>query len=210
MIKKQEGSYTDLYFNYSINQDLRDKKFRTEDGFVTTFSQELPIISDNSELSNSFDITTFKKLSTRSDIVGKLSFFGKTITGLSDDVRISKRLYIPPSRLRGFAKAKVGPLDNNDYIGGNHLTSLNMSATLPNIFEGLDNLDVGVFFDAANIWGIDYDSSLDDKSTIRSSAGIGLNLLTPIGPLSFSFANAISKASSDKTETFRFNLGTQF
>ena len=209
-IKKQEGSYTDLYFNYSINQDLRDKKFRTEDGFVTTFSQELPIISDNSELSNSFDITTFKKLSTRSDMVGKLSFFGKTITGLSDDVRISKRLYIPSYRLRGFAKGKVGPVDNNDYIGGNHLTSVNMSATLPNIFEGLDNLDVGVFLDAANIWGIDYNSSLDDKSTIRSSAGIGLNLLTPIGPLSFSFANAISKASSDKTETFRFNLGTQF
>ena len=209
-IKKQEGSYTDLYFNYSINQDLRDKKFRTEDGFVTTFSQELPIISDNSELSNSFDITTFKKLSSRSDIVGKLSFFGKTITGLSDDVRISKRLYIPSYRLRGFAKGKVGPVDNNDYIGGNHLTSVNMSATLPNILEGLDNLDVGVFLDAANIWGIDYNSSLDDKSTIRSSAGIGLNLLTPIGPLSFSFANAISKASSDKTETFRFNLGTQF
>ena len=209
-IKKQEGSYTDLYFNYSINQDLRDKKFRTEDGFVTTFSQELPIISDNSEISNSFDITTFKKLSTRSDMVGKLSFFGKTITGLSDDVRISKRLYIPSYRLRGFAKGKVGPVDNNDYIGGNHLTSVNMSATLPNILEGLDNLDVGIFLDAANIWGIDYDSSLDDKSTIRSSAGIGLNLLTPIGPLSFSFANPITKASSDKIETFRFNLGTQF
>ena len=171
-IKKQEGSYTDLYFNYSINQDLRDKKFRTEDGFVTTFSQELPIISDNSEISNSLDVTTFKKLSTRSDIVGKLSFFGKTITGLSDDVRISKRLYLPSYRLRGFAKGKVGPVENNDYIGGNHLTSLNMSATLPNILEGLDNLDVGVFFDAANIWGIDYNSSLDDKSTIRSSAGI--------------------------------------
>ena len=209
-IKKQEGSYTDLYFNYSINQDLRDKKFRTEDGFTTTFSQELPIISDNSEISNSFDFTKFKKLSTRSDIVGKVSFFGKTITGLSDDVRISKRLYIPSYRLRGFEKGKVGPVENNDFIGGNHLTSLNMSATLPNILEGLDNLDVGLFFDAANIWGIDYDSSIDDKSTIRSSAGIGLNLLTPIGPLSFSFANAITKASSDKTETFRFNLGTQF
>ena len=209
-VKKQEGSYTDLYFNYSINQDLRDKKFRTEDGFVSTFSQELPIISDNSEVSNSLDITTFKKLSTRSDIVGKLSFYGKTITGLSDDVRISKRLYLSSDRLRGFAKGKVGPVENNDYIGGNHLTALNMSATLPNILEDLDNLDVGVFLDAANIWGIDYNSSLDDKSTIRSSAGIGLNLLTPIGPLSFSFANAITKASSDKTETFRFNLGTQF
>ncbi len=209
-IKKQEGSYTDLYFNYTINQDLRDKRFRTQDGYVTNFSQELPIISDNSELSNSFDITKFQKLSTRSDMVGKISFFGKTITGLSDDVRISKRLYIPSYRLRGFEKGKVGPVDNNDFIGGNHLTSLNMSATLPNIVEGLDNLDVGVFLDAANVWGIDYDSSLDDKSTLRSSTGVALNLMTPIGPLSFSFANALSKASTDKTETFRFNLGTQF
>ena len=143
-------------------------------------------------------------------MVGKVSFFGKTVTGLSDDVRISKRLNIPSSRLRGFQRGKVGPIENNDYIGGNHLSSLNLSATLPNVVQGLDNLDVGVFFDAANLWGIDYDSSLDDKSTIRSSTGVALNLLTPIGPLSFSFANALSKASSDKTETFRFNLGTQF
>ncbi len=209
-LKKQEGSYTDLYFNYSINQDLRDKKFRTEDGYVTTFTQELPVISDNSEISNAFEVTKYKKLSTTSKMVGKVSFFGKTVTGLSDDVRISKRLNIPSSRLRGFQRGKVGPIENNDYIGGNHLSSLNLSATLPNVVQGLDNLDVGVFFDAANLWGIDYDSSLDDKSTIRSSTGVALNLLTPIGPLSFSFANALSKASSDKTETFRFNLGTQF
>ena len=209
-LKKQEGSYTDLYFNYSINQDLRDKKYNTESGYVTNFAQELPIISDNAELSNAIEITKFQKLSTRSDMVGKVSFYGKTITGLNDDVRISKRLNIPSFRLRGFEKGKVGPIENNDYIGGNHISTLNLSATLPNIFEGLDNLDVGVFFDAANVWGVDYDSSIDDNSKIRSSTGVALNLMTPIGPLSFSFANPISKASSDKTETFRFNLGTQF
>ena len=210
ILKKQEGSYTDLYFNYSINQDLRDKKFRTENGYVTTFSQELPLVSDNSELSNAFEITNYRKLSSTSDMVGKVSFFGKTITGLSDDVRISKRLTVPSYKLRGFQRGKVGPVDNNDYVGGNHVSSLNLSATLPTIVQGLDNLDVGVFFDAANVWGVDYDSSIDDKSTVRSSAGVALNLMTPIGPLSFSFANALSKASSDKTETFRFNLGTQF
>ena len=210
ILKKQEGSYTDLYFNYSINQDLRDKKFRTESGYVTTFSQELPLISDNAELSNAFIITNYKKLSSTSDMVGKVSFFGKTITGLSDDVRISKRLNVPASRLRGFQRGKVGPVENNDYIGGNYVSSLNFSATLPNLLEGLDNLDAGIFVDAANIWGVDYDSSIDDKSTLRSSAGVALNLMTPIGPLSFSFANVLSKASTDKTETFRFNLGTQF
>ncbi len=210
VLKKQEGSYTDLYFNYSINQDLRDKRFRTESGYVTTFSQELPLVSDNSELSNAFIITNYKKLSSTSDTIGKVSFFGKTITGLSDDVRISKRLNVPASRLRGFQRGKVGPVENSDYIGGNYVSSLNVSATLPNLVQGLDNLDVGVFVDAANVWGVDYDSSIDDKSTLRSSTGVALNLMTPIGPLSFSFANALSKASTDKTETFRFNLGTQF
>ena len=210
ILKKQEGSYTDLYFNYSINQDLRDKRYRTESGYVTTFSQELPLVSDNAELSNAFEMTNYKKLSSTSDMVGKVSFYGKTITGLSDDVRISKRLNIPSYRLRGFQRGKVGPVENNDYIGGNHITSVNLSATLPNIVEGFDNLDVGVFVDAANVWGVDYDNSIDDKSTLRSSTGVALNLMTPIGPLSFSFANVLSKASSDKTETFRFNLGTQF
>ena len=209
-LKKQEGSYTDLYFNYTINQDLRDKRYRSESGYQTFFSQEVPLFSDNSEFSNAFEITKYKKLSTKSDTIGKISFYAKTITGLSDDVRVSKRLNVPSYKLRGFEKGKVGPTENNDYIGGNHVTALNLSATLPNIVEGLDNLDVGVFFDAANVWGVDYDNSLDDKSTIRSSTGVAFNLLTPLGPLSFSFANALSKASSDKTESFRFRLGTQF
>ena len=151
ILKKQEGSYTDLYFNYSINQDLRDKRFKTESGYVTTFSQEIPLISDNSELSNAFEITNYKRLSSTSNMIAKVSFFGKTITGLSDDVRISKRLNIPSYRLRGFERGKVGPVENNDYIGGNHISSLNLSATLPTVFEGLDNLDVAIFFDAANV-----------------------------------------------------------
>ena len=64
--------------------------------------------------------------------------------------------------------------------------------------------------DAANVWGVDYDSSIDDSSKIRSSTGLGMNLLTPVGPLSFSLTQPITKKSTDKTETFRFNLGTSF
>ncbi len=71
-------------------------------------------------------------------------------------------------------------------------------------------MDLKLFFDVGNVWGVDYSDLLDDSNSIRSSTGVALNLMTPIGPLSFSFANALTKASSDKTETFRFNLGTQF
>ena len=53
-----------------------------------------------------------------------------------------------------------------------------------------------MFADAANIWGVDYDSSLDN-SGIRSSVGIGLDWLTPVGPLTFSLATPITKESTD-------------
>ena len=62
----------------------------------------------------------------------------------------------------------------------------------------------------ANVWGVDYNSAIDDSNSIRSSTGIGLDWITPIGPLSFSLSQPLTKKSSDKTETFRFNLGTTF
>ena len=46
--------------------------------------------------------------------------------------------------------------------------------------------------------------------TFRSSVGVGVDWLTPIGPLNFTFAQPITKESSDITETFRFNIGTTF
>ena len=143
-------------------------------------------------------------------VFGKISFYGKAINALDNDVRVSKRLHIPSHRLRGFERGKVGPIENNDYIGGNYLSSLNISTTLPNLLEDLDNLDIGVFLDAANIWGVDYDSSIDDASKVRSSIGIGVDYLTVVGPLSFSLSQVISKSDNDVEETFRFNLGTTF
>ena len=45
---------------------------------------------------------------------------------------------------------------------------------------------------------------------VISPLGIGVDWLTPIGPLSFTLAEPLSKANTDKTESFRFNLGTTF
>ena len=73
-----------------------------------------------------------------------------------------------------------------------------------------ENLDFSYFIDLANVWGVDYSDVLDNTGKIRSSTGISLDYLSPIGPLSFSWSLPISKESSDKTETFRFNLGTTF
>ena len=84
-----------------------------------------------------------------------------------------------------------------------------MRESLPNVFSGYENIDVSLFLDAATLREVDYDSSLE-SSQIRSAAGIAVNWFTVIGPLSISLAHPISKVESDKTETFKFNLGTTF
>ena len=74
----------------------------------------------------------------------------------------------------------------------------------------LENVDFNYFIDAANVWGVDYDSTIDDSNSIRTSTGIGMNLLTPVGPFSFSLSQPLTKKSTDKTETYRFKLGTTY
>ena len=96
-----------------------------------------------------------------------------------------------------------------DFIGGNFGTALNVSSTVPTILENSENIDLSIFVDAANLWGVDYNSSLDSNK-IRSSTGIAVDWFTPIGPLSISLASPITKSSTDETETFRFRIGTTF
>jgi outer membrane protein insertion porin family len=208
-IKKQEGNYFDINFAYSLNYDLRDRSYQPTDGYSTSFYQNLPLLSEKNEIINGFEINKYQSLV--SDMVGKISLFGRTVNSISgDDVRLSKRLFIPSRKLRGFESGKVGPIENGDFVGGNYAASLNLSSTLPQILPSFQNTDFNVFFDAANVWGVDYDSSIDESNTIRSSVGIAMDVLTPIGPMNFTFSQPVTKKNSDKTETFRFNIGTTF
>ena len=135
--------------------------------------------------------------------------YGNSHSLNNKDIKLSERISIPSKRLRGFESGRVGPKDGDDFIGGNYAYSLNFSSNIPSLFEESQNVDFLFFADAADLWGVDYDSSLD-KSEIRSSVGLGLDWFSPIGPMSFSLAAPITKADGDKTETFRFNLGTSF
>ncbi len=210
-LKKQEGSYSDFYFNYGLNYDTRDNVFNPKNGNIFIFNQELPLIATGNEIKNTLRISKYKPLNDSKDMIGKASFYFSAINSIDgSDVRISKRSKVPYSRLRGFEKGKIGPIDNGDYVGGNYAVAINFSTTLPGILSTLENLDFSYFIDAANVWGVDYDNSVNDSNTIRSSTGVALDYISPVGPLSFSWTIPITKKSSDKTETFRFNLGTTF
>tara|TARA_Y100000591_G_scaffold186571_1_gene161070 strand:+ start:914 stop:3154 length:2241 start_codon:yes stop_codon:yes gene_type:complete len=209
LLKKQEGSYLDITGSYILAYDKRNQRFEPSDGFISRFSQEIPLAYNESQtVVNGYEITNYHEYIENN--VLKLSLYTRAANSLGDDdVRISQRLYAPANRLRGFERFKVGPTDGGDFVGGNYVATINLSAELP-MLESLDTISVNTFYDAANVWGVDYSSAIDDSNKIRSSAGLAANWYTPVGPLTFSFAHPITKASTDKTEGFRFNLGTSF
>ena len=207
--KSQAGNYWDTFLNLDLNYDKRNQKFRPTDGFRSSYSVNLPIISENNSLTNAYVFTYYDEL--YQDNVTKFSFFAKAANSLTNDnIKLSERIYLPGSRLRGFVSGGVGPKDGNDFIGGNYASSVNIQTSLPQLLPNIQNMDASIFFDAGNVWGVDYDSSLSDTNKIRSSIGVGIDWFTLIGPLSVSFSHPISKVDSDKTESFKFNLGTTF
>lgn len=207
--QSQEGDYWDTFVRFDFDYDKRNQKFKTNDGFRSSYNLDLPIISKTNTLSNTYNYKIFSELYENN--ISTISLFlqsANSITG--DDIKLSERLSVPSSKLKGFQAGKVGPKDGNDYIGGNYVSALNIASTLPNILPNSQNIDFSIFFDAANIWGVDYNSSLDDASKIRSSLGMAIDWFTPIGPLTFSLTETLSKHSTDVTESFRFNIGTTF
>ena len=207
--KKQSGSYWDTFASISFDLDKRNQKFKTTDGYRSSFTTDIPVITKTNTFTNKYVYNYYSELYENN--ISNFSLYLKSAKSVTnDDIKLSERLYIPGRRLRGFESGKIGPKDGGDFIGGNYVTALNISTTLPQILENSQNVDFLLFFDAANVWGVDYSSSLDDGSEIRSAVGFGVDWFTPIGPLNFSISEALTKSSTDITESFRFNLGTTF
>ena len=206
--KKQEGNYWDSFIILDMNYDKRNQKFQTNSGFKSYYSVDLPIISETNTIKNYFNYSQYFNFFEKN--FSSISIHLQSANSLNNkDIKLSERITIPSSRLRGFEAGRVGPKDGDDFIGGNYAYSINFASNVPQFFEESQNLDFLIFADAADIWGVDYNSSIKGNG-IRSSVGLALDWTSPIGPLNFTLAYPVTKKTGDKTESFRFNLGTTF
>ena len=86
--------------SYKISYNKLDQNFQPSDGFKNRFSQTLPIYSDDSSIENSFTSSIYHSIDD--NLILSAKFYLKTINSLDDNVRVSKRVFIPGNRLRGF------------------------------------------------------------------------------------------------------------
>lgn len=70
-----------------------------------------------------------------------------------------------------------------------------------------NNLRFSLFYDFGNVFS---DPSTFDTEELRTSAGVALNWLTPIGALVFSYAEPQESQPGDRTQRFQFTIGGSF
>ena len=204
----QEGNYWDSFIKLSMNYDKRNQKFQTSDGFKSHYAVDIPLISDTNTLKNYYNYSHYFDFFEKN--FSSISIYLQSAHSINNkDIKLSERITIPSNRLRGFEAGRLGPKDGDDFVGGNYAYSINVASNIPQIFEESQNIDFLIFADAADIWGVDYNSSIKG-SGIRSSVGVALDWMSPVGPMNFTLAYPVTKEIGDKTETFRFNIGTTF
>ena len=209
LYKAREGDYLTYKGFYSISNDKRNSKFQPSKGYSIGFGQGLALPgSDITYIQNNLDAAVYHSISN--DYILSLKSGLNTINSIGDeDIKLSDRKFLRQSKLRGFESYGVGPKDGSDHIGGNYAAYASLSSTIPNPIPDGWNAKSFIFFDAGNVWGVDFDESLDSNK-IRSSAGVSLEWVSPLGPLSITLAENISKADGDLEEGFSFQIGSSF
>ena len=209
LIRSRAGDYLTTKYFYNFINDKRNRKFEPTSGYTFVFSQGISTPpSDIPSLYNGISGTFYKEIAE--DFVGSIKYKIKGITSLNGDpVQLSDRIFLNDSEARGFKFRGFGPKVAADYIGGNYAYSSTFSTTVPNGLPESWKASTNMFIDVANVWGSDF-SGVADANTTRSSIGAGLAWFSPVGPLTFSYAQPITKNSSDSIEKFNFKLGGVF
>ena len=164
------------------------------------------------------------------DIVGVLHLQGGEMTGWGGkDLRMLDHFQMGPNLVRGFAPAGIGPRDvtpglTDDALGGTMYWGASVEAQTPLYFLPKEiGIKVAAFADAGSLWNYQGPTSwplaaggtgeklqVADNMGVRSSVGMGFIWDSPLGPLRFDFAYALTKESYDRTQFFRFSGGTKF
>lgn len=174
---------------------------------------------------SSFDVRNYYGLI--SDVVGVIHLQGGQVSSWGgNSMRMLDNFQMGPNLVRGFAPAGIGPRDEspgsitNDALGGTMYWGASFEAQTPLYFLPKEiGIRLATYVDAGSLWGYKSETywnvtgeqlTVADNNSIRSSVGVGLIWDSPLGPLRFDLAYALTKQSYDNTQIFRFSGGTKF
>jgi outer membrane protein insertion porin family len=220
-LQQAEGETLTSLIGYSFVYNSLDNIQNPKDGIRAEFRQDFAGLGGDSQfVRTTFDGRYYHELPK--DLVGMLRAQAGHIVGWGDDdLPLLDHFNKGPDLVRGFEPSGIGPRDtiSGDALGGTLYVggTAEVQFPLPGIPKDL-GLKGAVFADAGTL--INYegctscftadDVQVDPADTIRSSVGVSLLWQSPMGPLRFDYAWAITKDDQDEEQNFRFSGGGKF
>lgn len=212
-IQEQAGERLYSGISQGLYYDKRNNRYNPSKGYYLKLLNNFAGLGGDVKLTKSEVSAVNYKPFFKDKLIFKSLFKTGAVFGFSkQDVTINHRFFLGGSSLRGFRYAGIGPRDENDAaLGGNYFYQSSLELLFPLGLPEELGFKGSIFTDFGNVFGLDKDAdNIMDNNKIRAAIGVGIFWNSPLGPISFNFANAISKETFDKTETFRINFGTRF
>ena len=225
-----QGRRSDFGLGYSYSFDNRRTGLNPKAGTFIKFGQDFaftgkdPFLRTNMKLGGeTYVLNEDVKLTGIFD-------FGALLFDSSSSSRVTDRYFLGNNLFRGFAAGGLGPREKNvlgsplidDGLGGNYYAVARFESKSPLGLPEEYGIELGAFFDAGSVWGLDASSLttaanastpsqvLYDDFTLRAVAGVSIFWTTPIGPLRFNWSDAVKKAPGDVEQSFDLTVSTSF
>ena len=203
------GSFQNIKISLTISNDTTNDIFLPTKGHYNKLSYILsPInLSDDPFYKIIYNNKNYFNLKNSNNFI----FFNNNIAyanSLNDNLLTVNAFSLGGNNFKGFDFRGIGPTNSGIYLGGSKLITSTIGYGSSFLFDEKDNLNFNLFITSGSLWDSDY--SLDDNFDLRTSAGISIDVLTPVGPISFTYANPLSKNSLDKERQFTFSIGSSF
>ena len=208
----QQFGYTSTSLPLTIGwaRDGRDSALVPSKGILQRFNSDLSLAGDSRYIRTNYQIQHYTPLTKKFTLALNADIgYGQ---GLSNrPYPLFKNYFVGGlGSVRGFQQSSLGPSNsaNTLFLGGARKVVFNAEVLAP--FPGAGNdrtLRLFAFADAGRAFAESQKISLSD---LRSSVGIGLSWLSPMGPLRFSYAFPVKSQDTDKIQRLQFQIGTSF
>ena len=201
---------TSLPFTIGWSRDGRDSALVPTRGILQRFNSDLSASGDARYVRTNYQIQQYTPLTKKYTLALNADLgWGQ---GLSNrPYPLFKNYFVGGlGSVRGFQQSTLGPSDstNSLFLGGPKKIVMNAELMAP--FPGAGNdrtLRLFAFTDVGRAFG---ENEKINLSELRSSIGVGLSWISPMGPLRFSYALPMKRQVTDKIQRLQFQIGTSF
>ena len=225
-----QGRRSDFGLGYSYSFDNRRTGLNPKAGTFIKFGQDFAFTGKDPFLRTSMKLGGETYVLNEDVKLTGIFEFGALLFDSSSSSRVTDRYFLGNNLFRGFAAGGLGPREKNvlgsplidDGLGGNYYAVARFESKSPLGLPEEYGIELGAFFDAGSVWGLDASSLttaanastpsqiLYDDFTLRAVAGVSIFWTTPIGPLRFNWSDAVKKAPGDVEQSFDLTVSTSF